>query len=231
MQEARVAGENRIFRADFATRRSIQDLGGVIVACSVPGAGGVSPTGATGRITFLGTESLAVNATKMTVAFRIKTPAVFAAVQTRNVVSKSPSALNDNQWFVQWQASGPDVILAWFLASAAGDFANYVSTTAGMLNSTEYMFHLVYNGGLAAASRALMYKNGAVTAKVDNGTIPAAMRASASPVTVLNRSGGTTQAPDTDTILRTVSIYPGVAFSAADCAADYINALASGVTP
>ena len=171
MQEALVAGENRIFRADFATRRSIQDLGGVIVACSVPGAGGVSPTGATGRITFYGTQSLAVKATKMTIALRIRTPAANNAAQTI-LVAKSPSALNANQWHLTIEANR---ILRLYVANAAGDTGQFISLNGALSVSTEYAIHAVFDGTLAVGSRAALFLSGAVAASTISGTIPAAM--------------------------------------------------------
>ncbi len=227
MQEALVAGENRIFRADFATRRSIQDLGGVIVACSVPGAGGVSPTGATGRITFYGTQSLAVKATKMTIALRIRTPAANNAAQTI-LVAKSPSALNANQWHLTIEANR---ILRLYVANAAGDTGQFISLNGALSVSTEYAIHAVFDGTLAVGSRAALFLSGAVAASTISGTIPAAMTPGIVPVSVLNLNGGTASAPATDTILRTVSIYPGVAFSDADVQQDFLNNLSSGVTP
>ena len=198
----------------------------MIVACSVPGAGGVSPTGASGRIVFDGTQSLLVNSATMTIALRFRTQSVLNAT-AKGLVAKAPQALNDNQWLLQFDSN---LHLDLIVANAAGDFSNGCYTSASLAVATEYVAHVVYDGAQAAANRVRHYLQGLPVATNVAGTIPTSMRVGGQLLSALNRSGGSTGAPDTDFVLRSVNIYKP-AFSAADVAADYINNLAAGVTP
>ena len=198
-----VAGSGVIFREDFASWTAISDNGGIVVASALPTGGGISPTGVSGRVTYGGTEALGINATQMTIELWFKTAA--AAVATpRRLLAKVPAALNDNQFFVQQSGAG---LLNFAVANAIGDYSQQVNTNAALSVSTEYLAHLVYDGTLAAGSRAIIYLNGTVPAQAIAGTIPVVMRANAIPLTVFNFNAEATHAPDTDFILRRVQIY------------------------
>ena len=208
--EPHVAGDGVVFADSFWSPATVMSQNGVIVAANV--SRGISPTGASGRVTYVGTESLLINATQMTVEVRFRTPSVFPPAAAKGLIAKAPQALGDNQWFVQF-ATFP--ALAMFVCNAPGDFANLFYMDP-MLANTEYVAHLVYNGGLAVGSRGLIYLQGLPVATTITGTLPAAMRASASPVTVLNRDGGAAAAMPTDFILRSFRVMDR-ALSPAEC--------------
>lgn len=212
-----VFGSKRVWAEDFPSRANMQSRGAVLVGCAV-GAdqrGSISPTAASSRVTFGGTQSVLANANKMTIALRFKTSAVLAA---GSIIAKSPDALNDNQWFVQFESG----YVALYIANAIGDFGQVLYTAATLATSTEYVMHAVYDGSLAAASRGVWYTNGVVGQTI-TGTLPTKMRASTVPITVFNRSSGTTRAPSTDFILRSARVY-AAAWTAQECADDMANA-------
>lgn len=226
MKFVRVAGDGTRFRQTFWSPQMVQDDGGVIVATNV--SRGATPTGASARITYVGTESLGINASKMTVRVKLLTTAT-ALASNPVLVAKSPSALNDNQWGIALASGGggrPYIDIA----NAPADSSQYALATANLLNSTLYVLHWVYDGSLAAASRIAMYANGAVIGQTIGGTIPAAMRASTSPVCLFNRNGGTVAAPPTDVTVYDFRIWDR-ALSALDVAQDYADTTNRLITP
>ena len=225
IQEATVRGDNHVFRRDFSSRRSIQDIGGVIIGSTINN--GISPTAASSRVTFIGTESLLANRTQMTIALRFKTVANINNATAKTIISTASSSLNNNQMFIQFDANH---ILNCYIATTIGDFSNSFRITAALTASKEYILHAIYNGSLAAASRGQWYINGAATGTTITNTLPTSIRNSSLALTALNHNGGILQAPDTDFILRSVNIY-STAFSPADVLADYQNSLSSGITP
>ena len=204
-----------MFRQDFMSRRSVQDAGGVIVGCTI-GNGGVSATATSSRITYTGTEALLGGAAQMTLALRFRTAAADNA-GVNVLLAKSPSALNANQFHVHLESVRLPRL---YVASSTSDVSNYVTANAALAASTEYLVHLVYNGSLAAGSRGAVYSQGSVVASTITGTLPVVMIASAAQLAVLNRSGGSTLAPATDFVLRSVRIY-NTAWSAEECLDDF----------
>lgn len=186
------AGDGIVFRQTFYNPAEVQGENGVIVACNV--ARGISPLGATGRVTYVGTESLLINRTQMTIRARFRTGAN-PAINT-DIVAKISGAYTDNQFLVYFISSvGPKIAL--LVASSAADVAN-VSFCSGtpIVGNTDYTWHGVYDGSLAAGSRVTHYINGALSAATILGTIPVNMRAAGIPVTIFNPNGGNTRAPD-----------------------------------
>jgi hypothetical protein len=181
------------------------------------GGNGISPTGATGLITFKGTNSLLTNSSKMTVIFNLQTPFILGAINN-SIICKTPSSLADNQFFIETQS--PNLITA-YIASSASDASNWARiqiTTASKL-----FVAIVYDGTLSAANRLAFYINGNfVSIGSSGGTIPASMRSGGSPITIFNRDGGTVNGPPTDFILYNARIYQE-AFSAQQVTDDYLQ--------
>lgn len=212
----RPEGSGLIWGCDFQNRMMVQSQGGIIVGSTI--GNGISPTAASSRVTFKGTESVAVNATQMTIVMLMNIPAAWRAGVNNTVLAKTASALNDNQWMIETQVSGN---LFAFIASSAADASNYFYS---LLPTGPVRCHcaVVYDGSLAAASRVKFYINGATNAVGFSGTVPARMIASAQPITSLNRASGTLLAPPTDFILRSARIY-NRAWGLAEVQDDYAN--------
>ena len=207
IQPARVMGGGCVFRQDFMSRRSVQDAGGVLVGCTV-GNGGVSPTATSSRITYGGTEALLGGSAQMTLALRFKTASVLTASCW---VSKADSLFTTTQWTVELSSG----LMIMYVGTT-----NYFLPTNALVAGTEYLAHCVYNGGLAAGSRGLMYLNGGVVATTIGGTLPTTQPISQNPVTVFNRFGGTGKGPNADAVLRSFRIY-NTAWSAEECLDDF----------
>ena len=220
--EPHVAGDGIVFADSFWSPATVQAQNGVIVASTI--SKGISPTGATGRVTYGGTESLLINATQMTVAMRFKMFSV-DNVAAKGFLGKNTLALTDNQFFVQINPPGRNLSL--YVSSSAADTANYVYITTAMTLGAEATVHFVYNGGLAVGSRGAAYLNGLTTTSAIVGTLPATMRASASPFSVLSVWGN---APDNDFILRNFRIF-NFAMSAAEVSDDYYDLTNRELTP
>lgn len=210
-----------LFKEDFRTHQLIQSRGGALVGCSV--GNGISPTAASSRVTFAGTENVGINATQMTIVLRFRTGAA-NIVTSRRFLIKNPAAFNDQQFYVQLDAGGAGLAgrILFSVAASVADTANFAYANNSFALSTEYHFGIVYNGGLAAASRAAFYVNGSSQALTISGTIPAAMRANSQPVTIYNANGEALYAPPTDFILRSARIY-NTAWSAEEVLDDYQN--------
>jgi hypothetical protein len=195
LSEPSVRSDRLVFAQNFGSRRMVQDGFGVLVGCSVGLRGpGIIPTAASSRVTYDRTQSLLINASQMTVRTRIRTPAAFGAGGNLTVLAKTPSGLVDNQFMIEMQVTGRFLI---YVANAAGD-ASQFAYPAVLNPSREYLIHIVYNGGLAAGSRVIFYIAGLPVATTIGGTIPSAMRAGASPITIFQRAGGTLNCPPTD---------------------------------
>ena len=222
IQDARVRGDNHVFRCDFASRRIVQDISGVITTCDVNKyQNGISPTATTSKVVYTGTESLSINKTLLTVAIKFKLHT--SGASTYSIIGKASGA--DIQWFIKLTSG---TRLDFHIATTAADTTNYAYMNAPLLTlGNEYTAHCVYNGGLAAGSRGLIYINGAIVGTTINGTINTSMRAATQPINIFS---GVVIAPPTDFILRSANIY-STAFSAADVLADYNNSLSSGITP
>jgi len=158
---------------------------------------------------------LLINANKMTIRARIRTGAANNGATT-HLIDKALSSYANNQFhflmFTNWR---PLVMIA----NAIADTSQYITANASLSLSTEYILHFVYDGTLAAGSRAALYSNGATLASTITGTIPATMRASPSPITVYNMDGGSILAPATDAVLYDFAIWQR-AFSPAEVALD-----------
>jgi hypothetical protein len=138
----------------------------------------------------------------MTVRLRFRTAA--AMVGQSNVLAKSPSALNDNQFMVELL---PNPVLICYVANAAGDSGQYFYANVVLGVSAEYVAHVVYDGTLVAANRGVIYLQGTSPGTVIFGVLPTSMRAGPAPITVFNRYGGNAIAPPTDFVLRDVKIW------------------------
>lgn len=210
---------NCVFREDFLNLGSVQDNGGVVVAATVDR--GLSAVNNTARVTYAGTESLRINATTMTVCVRLRTTGSSLA-SNPILAAKQPNALNDNQFAVVL-ASGTGGRPYFQIANAPSDFGQYALSTEYLALASEYALFYVYDGALAAASRARLFAANlslgaavAELAKSNGGTIPAAMRVSAPPLSLFNYSGaGGAAAPPTDVVMREVLIL-GPALSLAE---------------
>ena len=202
-----------VFNESFRNRESIQSRGGLVVACQNVG-NGISPAGASGRVTFAGTENVGINASKMTWELRFRTPSVL--VGTKALFCKTNAANTNVQWGIYF--SNTSLLIT--IANALNDISQYAYGTA-MSISTEYTAGIVFDGGLAANLRAKMYMQGASDTTTISGAIPAVLTMGSVPISVLNKSDGSTLAPPTDTFLRSVSAWSGVAFSAQECADRY----------
>lgn len=196
------AGDGVVFGDDFYSPASVMDNNGVIVASTI--SRGISPTGVSGRVTYVGTESLLINATQMTLEMRFVTGSAAPPLGWCDYVGKAASALTDNQFFVQRLNDGR---LTLYVANAAADTGQYISTNAALAASTEYVAHLVYNGALAVGLRGAIYLDGLVAASTITGTLPASMRAAGAPLTAFNLYGGVNAAPANDTILRSFNVF------------------------
>lgn len=210
-----VRNDGVVFRQCFGARRYVQDASGVLVGCTVGRyEPGIKTTAASSRVTYDNTRALLINSSKMTMRVKLRTGSTVSA--NTDLIDKTANALNDNQWLFII-AAGPVPVL--YVAASAADLANYaVSATVLAVNST-YVLHAVYDGSLAAGSRVIHYTNGSAPGTVITGVIPTAMRASASPVTLFNRDGGNTRAPDTSATVFDVCLWDR-ALSAADVALD-----------
>ena len=210
--------QDAILRQCFVSRRFVQDAGGVLVGCTVGLNGpGILSTATSSRVTYDRTQSLLINSNKMTVRVRLHTTGP-ALASNPVLISKGPSALNDNQFAVALASGGggrPYIDIA----NAAADVSQYCIATSNLLNSTDYVLHWVYDGSLAAANRIALYANGAAIGQSIGGTIPTTMRASASPLCMFQRAGGAAAAPPTDMPVYDFAIW-NRALSAADVALD-----------
>ena len=205
-----------LLRDQFRSYKETSDAGGIVVASTI--SNGISPTGASGRVTYNGTEALLINATQATFVLRFKMFSVNNPAVTKSLIAKAPQALNDNQFFMQIE---PNRLLNTIVCATAGDFANGAYLSAALVLGAEYVMHIVYNGALAAASRVLYYIAGAFSGTASYGTTPASMRVSAVPLTILNRHLAAAAAPD-DLLLREFRVHDR-AFSAEEVADDYAN--------
>jgi hypothetical protein len=217
LREGTVNNDGCVFRQNFLARRYVLDATGVLVGCTVGLNGpGIKPTAASSRVTYDNTRALLINANKMTIRLRFRTGSAVPPLGWCNFLCKSPTALNDNQFFVQRLNAGQ---LTLYIANAAGDSGQYISTNLVLAASTEYIAHFVYDGTLVAGSRGVIYLGGTVTASTITGLLPASMRASASPLTVFNLHGGAASAPATDTTLLDCALW-SKAFSPDECLLD-----------
>ena len=221
--QGNVAGSGVIFREDFASWTSISDNGGIVVASALPTGGGISPTGISGRVTYGGTEALLINATQMTVEMRFKAGTARAVLCP--IVVKGNATTPDYQ-FLFLQGTGNEGVF--YVPTAANDAGTYNKTIASYVTGTEYVVHAVFNGALAAASRAAIYKNGLLDPSTMFGTIPAVIRANAIPLTLFNYQAFAANSPSNDFILRRIQIY-NFALSAADVALAAVDRLNLGV--
>lgn len=212
LAQGTVASDGCIFREQFFDRKMIVDQAGAIVACNVDR--GISPTGTSGRVTYERTTGLLINATQMTIRAKFRTGATFPV--DKSLIAKIPTATNDNQWAVHTFGA---LTLGIYVSASAADLANLSYMNVALVANTDYVYHVVYNGALAAGSRIVHYSQGAAVANTIVGTIPAQMRASASPVSVFNFSGGANKAPPTDFLLFDFAIW-NRAFSAQECLDD-----------
>jgi len=218
IQDAKTAGDNHIFRCDFSSRRSVQDLGGIITTCAVNK--GLSPTATTSKVSFIRTESLSINMAVLTVAIRFKLHTTGAL--DYNIIQKSSAS--DAQWLIKLTGGNR---LDFHICPTAANFGNYAYMSASTLTlGTEYVAHCVYNSSLVEASRGIIYINGVAATTAIQGTITS-MRAGTQPISIFS---ATIVAPPTDFILRSANVY-STAFSADDVLADYKNSLSSGITP
>ena len=215
-------GSRLVFSEDFRTRQIIQSRGGVITGCSVGDyiGGSIKPTAVSSRVTFGGTESVGINATALTIACRFRTGVAIGT--DRDICDKNNDGVTDWQWSFCLASNGTNVVLFWFLPTTGNDTGTYIRSSTVPQVSTEYLTHAVFDGSLAAASRGKLYINGVLDTIVVGGTPPTKLRASAYPVSVLNRADGATRAPPNDFVLRSVRIFNS-AFSAQECADDYAN--------
>jgi hypothetical protein len=217
LSTATVRSDKIVFAQDFTSRRMVQDAMGTLVGCNVGLRGpGIIPTALTSRVTYDRTQSLFVNASKMTIRTKFRTGAVVP--NNKYAVCKGPITFNDNQW-LQIIAGGS---FLQYIAASAADVANYATCDTLFLASSTYVMHMVYDGALAVGSRIIWYMNGSPAPTTIVGTIPASMRAGASPVTVFQAAGGSTNAPDTDFTLFDAKIW-SVALTPAEVADEALN--------
>jgi hypothetical protein len=216
-------GSGLVWGCDFQNRLMVQSQGGIIVGSTI--GNGISPTAASSRVTFPGSESVCSNAMQTTIVMRFKTPSVNEAT-AKAYFSKTVNALTNNQFFMQME---PGFLATLYIAASVGDFSQTMRTTAGtILASTEYTMAFVTDLTLAAALRGKIYSNGAAITTTLSLGFPTRMQPGVSPITIFNRDGGSTLAPHSSTIIRSLRIY-NRAFSAAEVADDYANGTFSEV--
>jgi len=205
-------GSRLVFGEDFRSRQIIQSRGGVLVGCDVGRAigGSISPTGVSSQVVFNGTQSTLINASQATFEIRFRVGAVVPT--NKYLLCKGPITFNDNQWFMLFSVGQ----LNFYICSSAADTANLIATSAAVVANTDYFYHIVYNGGLAPASRAVMYEKGLPVGSAISGTLPTSMRAGGSPIVLFDAYGGISHAPDTDFVWKPTRIL-GTAFSAQEC--------------
>lgn len=213
IQPGKPDGSGLLFSEDFRSRQLIQSRGGSLVGCTV--GNGISPTAASSRVTFAGTENVGIYSSKQTIAVRFRNPSVFGAGNL-TTIAKTPSTLADNQWMLETQAIGRIIL---YVANGAADVSQY-AYPALLTPGAEYVMHVVYDGAAAAANRIVFYVAGQAVATTIVGTIPTSMRASASPITVFQRNGGSVNSPPHDFLLRSARICDK-AWSAEEVLDDY----------
>ena len=214
-------GSRLIFVEDFKNRQVIQSRNGIIANATIAAyaGGSISPTSLYSQVKFMGTQSLGVFFTKMTISMRFITSSTNLAYSPYLLV-KNPSAINDNQFYISLY--GPNTGGGYFyfeVAASASDNANYQMANSQFSLGAEYLTHIVYDGSLAASSRVCFYANGIMLASAMTGTIPAYMRSSASKLSLFNPDGFN-GAPPNDFIVKSVKIYNN-AFTAQEVLDDY----------
>ncbi len=220
LREGTTVADSCLWRQGFRLRREVQDQSGVLVGCNVGLYGpGIRPTAASSRVTYDNTRALLINANKMTIRMRFLMPSVIGLASKR-LLCKSPTALNDNQFFTGLNLNGANYDLIAYVASAAGDLANGFYTTNHVALGATYIAHIVYDGTAAAGSRGIIYLQGAAVATSIFGTIPTSMRASASPLTLFNLNGETAAAPLDGATMYDCALWGGRAFSPGEVSDD-----------
>lgn len=206
-----------VFRESFRSLREVMDNRGAVVAATVDR--GINPTGASGRVTFQGTEALLINSSQATWKVRFRTASVQNAT-TRYLLTRWLTGDTNGQFAIGFLANHMPFIQ---VANALNDAGvNYFRTNAGLVTSSEYTLHGVYNGALAVGSRMVLYLGGAPTASTGAGTLPTSMMSSSTPLAVFQKSGGSTLAPDNDFKLLEFTI-SSFAMSAEEVADDAAN--------
>lgn len=214
---------NCVFREQFHNYSTVSDNGGIVVASTI--AKGISPTGATGRVTYHGTELVGYNTDQLTWVFRFRTGATLGA--NRFLASAENIAATNRKWSLSWTGG---LIPIFQLADTPTTGASYAYNGNVVTTNTEYCWHIVYNGSLAANDRVKWYNLGLLDGTgIANPPIPARLSTGTLPIEILNINGGNA-APSTDFIMREVRIH-NRAFSAAEVADDYANMAYRGVTP
>jgi hypothetical protein len=142
---------------------------------------------------------------------------------SKHIVGRFDSAFVDAQWALQYQISGliAPPSLTFYVAITGGTVASALLDVA-LSQATEYLVHVVVNCSNAMATRVVIYVNGATPPQSNTSTLPVIIRRSSTPLTVFNRSGGSTLAPDNDFVLRSVRIFD-TAWSAEEVLDDYNN--------
>jgi hypothetical protein len=177
-----VAGQGEVFREDFRSWRSVAENGGVITSTTLP-------TIRDGLTTTLANTQWVSYPAKIdpgpTTAMSVAATCKFSDVSGIKTIAARWKT-NDAKWIVRQNASRWEFFVAPTLADAGG---TYIYTTSGNpTNGVMYQVVFVYNGALAAASRALIYSNGSLCSKVEGLAMPAAMTTSAQPVSILGHA-------------------------------------------
>jgi hypothetical protein len=225
LRQGMPAGAGCRFRESFDSPLAVMDQGGVIVASSFPAGGGISPTGISARVTYDQTQSLLINASKMTLAVRIKAGTARATLCP--LVAKCNVTVVDNQFILLVSTLNAPIL---YVPVTAADFATYVIATAPLVVGSEYVLHAVFDGTAALASRGILYRNGIVDPSTTFGPLPAALRASGAPLTVFNYHLSATFAPSNDYLMREAFVFD-TAFSPAEVADSYASIMAQETSP
>jgi hypothetical protein len=230
LQQGMPAGAGCVFRESFDNTISVMDNSGVIVASSVDR--GISPLGLSARVTYDQTRTLLINATKMTLALRFRTGAELVPPGTpyRVVAGKCTAAGYANNQFlcmIDHASAGASPHIYLYVGPGT---ANSTLITAALSVSTEYTVHAVFDGDLAAALRVKWFLQGQSVVISNNGSMPAVMAGTPTPLCALNLDGGSTSAPPNDFILRSVGVF-NFAMSPEECLDDYQQDMAQEVTP
>lgn len=191
-----------LYRETFDSPKQVAGNGGVNSLCSVDK--GATPTTTSAYIQHTKHCNLLSGANKATFVLRFRTASTALGAASRRLFDKANAALTNVQWIIQ--ESNTQSRMMFHVANALNDFSNFITSSVTLALSTEYVVHIVYDGTLAAASRAKIYINGTLDASATvTGTIAAAMQFCTQAPSVFGLSAG--QSPDSDFKMRSIEVY------------------------